>query len=203
MTKMYRYPKASEGEPVPMCQHHPRCRRGLQEAASGLVPGRDSNQIPGAYLVEEIRQRDVRFNEQASNCRSVNDIQNRGSLVVRIKRHDAAWAYICRILPCQDSMVKGSLSNCGRKSDVMATMGQLTVVPDVQVGGQQLDSEWAQREKIRKYVGSLDIIYEMTRTTEAANILSFPAIISWRRLWCQKSDEDLLEPRDCQPTRPS
>lgn len=48
------------------------------------------------------------------------------------------------------------------KPDIVANVGQLGMVIEVQIAGQQSDLEQAQHEKTHKYVGNLDVNRETT-----------------------------------------
>lgn len=57
-------------------------------------------------------------------------------------------------------------------------MGQLEVVMDAQVIGQQSALDQARREKVRKYAGDLGIKREITYTMGATNIVHLPTVLA-------------------------
>ena len=114
---------------------------------------------------------------------------------MRIARHNSILSYIGRNLRRQDFTVYNephiTTSEGLRKPDIIAIMGNLGLVIDAQVAGEQSDLERARTLKVQKYTGNPDI----QRTIEdlgATNILHLPEILSCMGVWSKKSADDLL-----------
>ncbi|CAB0043079.1 unnamed protein product [Trichogramma brassicae] len=114
----------------------------------------------------------------------------------RIKRHDAVANFISRSLTRQGFEVRSkpriSTSIGVRKPDLVATMGDLAVVLDVQIAGDQVDLDYVRHEKIRKYSTLPEVSRYITQETGATNIRHLPVIHSWRGVWGRRSSLDLL-----------
>ena len=78
-----------------------------------------------------------------------------------------------------------------RKPDIIAIMGNVGLVIDAQVAGEQSDLERARTLKVQKYAGNRGI-QRATEDLGATNILHLPAILSCRGVWTKKSADDLL-----------
>ena len=70
-------------------------------------------------------------------------------------------------------------------------MGNLGLVIDAQVAGEQSDLERARTLKVQKYAGN-PVIQRAIEDLRATNILHLPAILSCRGVWSKKSADDLL-----------
>ena len=114
---------------------------------------------------------------------------------VRIARHNSILSYIGRNLRRQGFTVYDephiTTSEGLRKPDIIAIMGNLGLVIDAQVAGEQSDLERARTLKIQKYAGNPDI-QRAIQDLGATNILHLPAILSCRGVWSKKSADDLL-----------
>ncbi|CAB0033470.1 unnamed protein product, partial [Trichogramma brassicae] len=114
----------------------------------------------------------------------------------RIKRHDAVANFISRSLTRQGFELRSEpripTSIGVRKPDLVATMGDLAVVLDVQIAGDQVDLDYVRHEKIRKYSTLPEVSRYITQETGATNIRHLPVILSWRGVWGRRSSLDLL-----------
>ncbi|KAL7295026.1 hypothetical protein TKK_0011629 [Trichogramma kaykai] len=114
----------------------------------------------------------------------------------QMKRHDAVANFISRSLTRQGFEVRSEpripTSIGVRKPDLVATMGDLGVVLDIQIAGDQVDLDFVRHEKIRKYSTLPEVSRYITRETGATNIRHLPVVLSWRGVWGRRSYLDLL-----------
>lgn len=114
----------------------------------------------------------------------------------RMKHHDAVASYICRNVRCRGVTVEEEprfmTTEGARKPNIVDIVGDLGVVIDLQVAGDQSDLEQARRAKIIKYSENFTIDQEVTHTTRATNIKHLPVILSCTGKWCRTSAEDSL-----------
>lgn len=112
----------------------------------------------------------------------------------RIKRHDAAAAYIERKMPRRGYRVfrEPRYNTCIglRKPDLVGVLGHTAVVVDAQVVSEQTDLDEAHRRKV-VYYSEPEVVNAIKERHDVDTVKVTSLTLSWKGVWSPKSAEEL------------
>lgn len=115
---------------------------------------------------------------------------------MRIQRHNAISHYLARNLIKRGFNVEEEphlITDEGlRKPDIVATMGQTSIILDSQVVGEQADLERENKNKVNYYGNNRSLHNLIKAKYGSQNVITLAATISSRGVWSKQSAEELL-----------
>lgn len=115
----------------------------------------------------------------------------------RIRRHDAIVTYLARNLTRSGYNVslepRFVTAEGVRKPDIVANLGDTTLIMDAQVTSDTVSLTASHRRKADYYGQNDTLLSQVRAITHSTTILVLAVTLSWRGIWCPESAKKLLD----------